>query len=285
MSWPGHVNDAGGVRHQFHHVNDIVPTILEAIGIPAPDTINGIKQDPIEGTSMKYTWDKKNANVPTRHRTQYFEMLGNRAIYHDGWMAATTPATLPWELSSETPPDILTGYKWELYNIMRTHPVERPGCKDAGEGKAAAGHLHSRGEEVQRAAARQHDAPALESPRPNLTAGRTIFTYSGELTGVPRQRAPEHPEQDPTPSLPRFDIPRRRGRHDRHRGRALRRLWTVPDEEPLVARKPDIRDSGRCDAVAGLVRARAGKRRGWSAETMDRQWDADASGALGGVRW
>ncbi|MBN8438688.1 MAG: arylsulfatase, partial [Candidatus Accumulibacter sp.] len=118
MSWPGHINDTGGIRRQFHHVIDIVPTILEATGIQAPDMINGIKQRPIEGTSMAYTWDKASANSPTRHSTQYFEMLGNRAIYHDGWVAATTPATLPWELSTKSPPDVITGYKWELYNVM-----------------------------------------------------------------------------------------------------------------------------------------------------------------------
>ena len=73
---------------QFHHVIDIVPTILEATGISAPDTINGIKQRPMDGVSMVYTWDKANANAPSKHTTQYFEMLGNRAIYHDGWVAA-----------------------------------------------------------------------------------------------------------------------------------------------------------------------------------------------------
>ena len=84
MSWPGHITDAGGIRRQFHHVIDIVPTILEATGIPAPDTINGIAQEPIEGMIIAYTWDKANADAPSRHETQYFEMLGNRAIYHDG---------------------------------------------------------------------------------------------------------------------------------------------------------------------------------------------------------
>jgi arylsulfatase A-like enzyme len=118
MSWPGHIKDVGGIRRQFHHVIDIVPTILEATGIPAPATVNGIKQRPIEGVSMVYTWDKANANARTRHRTQYFEMLGNRAIYHDGWVACTTPVTLPWELSTKPPPDVITGYKWELYNVM-----------------------------------------------------------------------------------------------------------------------------------------------------------------------
>jgi arylsulfatase len=118
MSWPGHIKDVGGIRRQFHHVIDIVPTILEVTGIPAPDTINGIRQRPIEGVSMMYTWDKANANAPTRHTTQYFEMLGNRAIYHEGWVAATTPANLPWAPSTATPPDVITGYKWELYNVQ-----------------------------------------------------------------------------------------------------------------------------------------------------------------------
>ena len=163
MSWPGHISDAGGIRRQFHHVIDIVPTILEATGIPAPDTIDGIKQRPIDGVSMAYTWDKANANAPTRHTTQYFEMLGNRAIYHDGWVAATTPATLPWELSTKPPPDVITGYKWELYNVDGgSHPEQRPGREDAGQAQADAGPLLRRGGEVQRAAARQHDARALE---------------------------------------------------------------------------------------------------------------------------
>src|SRR5271169_1459668 len=117
MSWPGHITDVGGIRRQFHHVIDIVPTILEMTGIPAPDTIKGIKQRPIEGVSMAYTLDKKNADAPTRHTTQYFEMLGNRAIYHDGWLAATTPITLPWKLNTAPPPDVITGYKWELYHL------------------------------------------------------------------------------------------------------------------------------------------------------------------------
>jgi arylsulfatase A-like enzyme len=123
MSWPGHINDVGGIRRQFHHIIDIVPTILEATGIPASDTVNGIKQRLIEGVSMMYTWDKANANAPTRHTTQYFEMLGNRAVYHDGWVAATTPVTLPWELNTAPPPDVITGYKWELYDV-KEDPTE-----------------------------------------------------------------------------------------------------------------------------------------------------------------
>jgi hypothetical protein len=83
---------------------------LEAAGIPQPDTIDGIKQRPMDGVSMAYTWDKANAEMPSRRTTQYFEMLGNRAVYHEGWVAATTPATLPWELSTKPAPDVITGY-------------------------------------------------------------------------------------------------------------------------------------------------------------------------------
>src|SRR6202142_1690606 len=100
ISWPGHIKDAGGIRSQFHHVIDIVPTILEASGIKAPDQVNGIQQRPIEGVSMLYTLDKANANAPSKRDTQYFEMVGNRGIYHDGWMANTTPPSPSWGLGT-----------------------------------------------------------------------------------------------------------------------------------------------------------------------------------------
>jgi arylsulfatase A-like enzyme len=191
MSWPGHITDLGGIRRQFHHVIDIVPTLLEASGIPAPDTIDGIKQRPIEGVSMVYTWDKANAAVPTRHTTQYFEMLGNRAIYQDGWVAATTPVTLPWELSHTTPPDVITGYKWELYHVDED-PTE---FNDLG---ASMPEKLKELQDVFYAEAKKYDVLPLDNstlarfltPRPSATAGRTRFTYSGELSGVPASAAP-----------------------------------------------------------------------------------------------
>jgi arylsulfatase A-like enzyme len=191
MSWPGHINDVGGIRRQFHHVIDIVPTILEATGIPAPDSINGIPQRPIEGVSMVYTWDKANANALTRHNTQYFEMLGNRAIYQDGWVAATTPATRPWELSSAPPPDVLTGYKWELYNVMED-PTQATdlAANMPDKLKQMQGLFYS---EAQKYGVLPLDNTTLarwNAPKPNLTAGRTEFTYVGTLTGVPNSGAP-----------------------------------------------------------------------------------------------
>ena len=191
MSWPGHIEDVGGIRRQFSHLVDIVPTILEATGVPAPDMINGIKQDPIEGVSMVYTWDKANANAPTRHTTQYFEMLGNRAVYHDGWVAATTPVTLPWELSTKPPPDVIAGYKWELYNVE----------EDPTEYNDLAAKMPEKLKQMQDvfySEAKKYGVLPLDNttlvrwntPRPDLTAGQTVFTYSGVLTGVPASAAP-----------------------------------------------------------------------------------------------
>src|SRR4051812_30871411 len=119
MSWPNRIKDAGGIRSQFHHVIDIVPTILEAVGLPQADMINGVPQRPIEGVSMAYTWDKANAAAPSTRRTQYFEMFGNRAIYHDGWVATTTPVKPPWEIAKEAPENVSDGFQWELYDINR----------------------------------------------------------------------------------------------------------------------------------------------------------------------
>ncbi|WP_166360277.1 arylsulfatase [Pseudomonas akapageensis] len=191
MAWPGHIQDVGGIRRQFHHVIDIAPTILEATGIPVPDTLNGIPQRPMDGVSMTYTWDPSNATAPTRHTTQYFEMLGNRAIYHDGWVACTTPATLPWLLSNAPPPDVISGYKWELYNVM----------EDPTESNDLATSMPDKLQQLQSIfylEAQKHDVLPLDNttlarwdtPRPSLTAGRTLFTYTGVLTGVPTSGAP-----------------------------------------------------------------------------------------------
>jgi hypothetical protein len=191
MSWPGHIKDVGGIRNQFHHIIDIVPTILEATGISAPDTIDGITQRPIEGVSMVYTWDKANAEAPTQHTTQYFEMLGNRAIYHDGWVAATTPANLPWEPGTATPPDVITGYNWELYKVE----------EDPTQFNDLATRMPEKLKQMQDlfySEAKKYDVLPLDNstlarfttPRPSLTAGRTVFTYTGGLTGVPNSGAP-----------------------------------------------------------------------------------------------
>jgi arylsulfatase len=111
VSWPAGIKSKNEVRSQFHHVIDVAPTIYEASNIPAPKMVNGIEQRPLEGVSMLYSFD--NAKAPDTRTTQYFEIAGNRAIYHDGWFAGTIHKA-PWEANPRHP---LTEDVWELYNI------------------------------------------------------------------------------------------------------------------------------------------------------------------------
>ncbi len=198
ISWPGHITDVGGIRTQFHHVIDIVPTILEATGIKAPEEVNGIKQKPIEGVSMAYTFDKANANAPSKHDTQYFEMAANRAIYHDGWIASTTPPAAPWLLATGKLPDV-NNYNWELYNI----------ADDYSQYNDLASKMPDKLKEMQALfmteAAKYQVLPLDNSafsraltPRPSAVAGRTVFTYSGENAGIPFGNAPSILDRDYT---------------------------------------------------------------------------------------
>ncbi len=182
ISWPGHIDDPGGIRPQFHHIIDIVPTILEAAGIKAPEYVDGIKQKPIEGVSMLYTFKKANANAPTTHRTQYFEMIANRGIYQDGWYANTTPPHGPWILNAPLPSP--TEYKWELYNLN----------EDYSQFNDLAAKMPDKLKQMQKLfdqeAAKYQVLPldnrsfarAVE-PRPSATAGKTVFTYTGVNSG------------------------------------------------------------------------------------------------------
>lgn len=111
VHWPEGIKAKNEVRSQFHHVIDVAPTIYEAVGIPAPVKVNGIDQRPIEGLSMVYSFD--DVSVPDARKTQYFELIGNRAIYHDGWFAGTIHKA-PWELQPRRP---LAEDVWELYNV------------------------------------------------------------------------------------------------------------------------------------------------------------------------
>src|SRR4029453_9628357 len=121
ISWPGHIKDLGGIRTQFHHMIDIVPTLLEATGIPAPMMVDGVAQKPIEGVSMPSPSAKGNPPAPSARKTQYFEMFANRGIYQDGWYACTTPPAPPWLLgTAKLPEDVVNGYKGGLSNLPKT---------------------------------------------------------------------------------------------------------------------------------------------------------------------
>jgi arylsulfatase len=111
LHWPKGIQEKGGLRRQFSHVIDVAPTILEAAGLPQPTSVNGTVQTPIEGTSLLYTFN--DAQAADRHKTQYFEMFGNRAIYHEGWFARTIHRA-PWQTSNLPP---LTSDVWDLYDV------------------------------------------------------------------------------------------------------------------------------------------------------------------------
>jgi arylsulfatase len=189
ISWPRVIKDKGGIRHQFHHVIDIVPTILEAAGIREPKVVDGIKQKPIEGVSLMYTFDRKNAGAPSRRKTQYFEMMGDRAIYHDGWIASTKVMRPPWV---NFPPKVgVLDYPWELYDLR----------KDWTQSEDVAAKNPAKLKELQKIfwqEAKKYqvlplDATMIErviSPRPSLTAGRNVFTWTRPLTGTPNGDAP-----------------------------------------------------------------------------------------------
>jgi len=110
VHWPKRIKAKGEVRSQFHHVIDVAPTILEAIGLPEPKSVNGTVQRPIEGVSLAYSFDDPKAE--SRHKVQYFEIFGNRGIYADGWLAGTVHRA-PWEMNPRVP---LLEDKWELYD-------------------------------------------------------------------------------------------------------------------------------------------------------------------------
>lgn len=188
ISWPRRITQVNQMRTQWHHVVDITPTILEATGLNMPKEVNGVTQKPIEGVSMVYTWD--NAQAKSHHNTQYFEMGGNRAIYHDGWVAATTPVYLPWIIDSPKV-DVIDGYNWELYDVER----------DFSEADDLAKKMPKKLKEMQglfyQEATKYNVLPlnndrlsSLDpSVRPSLSKGRTSFTYYDGMTRIPESIA------------------------------------------------------------------------------------------------
>jgi len=190
ISWPKVIKDKGGVRNQFHHMIDMVPTILEATGIKAPDVVDGIPQKPIEGVSMMYTFDAKNANAPSTHTTQYFEMMGDHAIYHDGWIASTKVMRPPWELAGTVSQDP-AGFPYELYDLTKDWTqYDNVAAKYPEKLKELENLFWVEANKYQVLPLDSSVATRLVQPRPNLAAGRTEFTWSGEITGTPNGDAP-----------------------------------------------------------------------------------------------
>jgi arylsulfatase A-like enzyme len=191
VSWPGHIKDAGGLREQFMHVIDVVPTILEAAGIPAPATVDGIKQAPIEGTSFAYTFDAKNAKAPTRHKTQYFEMMGQWALYHEGWLLSTEVNRAPWEAFGPANPDPLNNQVLELYNLDKDFSQsQNVAAKYPEKLKELKALFIGEAQKYQVFPMDASVAARIVAPRPNITAGRTEFVYTRPMVGLPQGDSP-----------------------------------------------------------------------------------------------
>lgn len=182
IHWPAGIKDQGGIRTQFGHVIDIAPTILEAADLPEPKVVNGTKQTPIEGTSLIYAFDDPKAKE--RHTTQYFEIFGNRAIYHEGWLARTLHRA-PWQTLEQAPLDADT---WDLYdvsndfslttNLAAKHPEKLEELQALFMEEAKKYHVLPIDDRVI-----ERVNPALAG-RPDLMDGRTSLTLFDGMDGM-----------------------------------------------------------------------------------------------------
>nr|WP_083713118.1 arylsulfatase [Paludisphaera borealis] len=182
VHWPKGITAKGEVRSQWHHVIDVAPTILEAAGLPEPKSVNGTPQTPIEGVSMLYTF--ADAKAKDRRRTQYFEIFGNRGVYHDGWLAHTVHRAA-WE---STPRHPLLEDKWELYhveedfssanNLAAKHPEKLKELQDLFLTEAAKNHALPLDDRVL------ERVNAALVGRPDLMAGRTALTVYDGMRGM-----------------------------------------------------------------------------------------------------
>jgi arylsulfatase len=182
VSWPKGIKSGNQIRSQWHHVIDVAPTVLEAANLPEPKSVNGTVQEPIEGVSMLYTFN--NAQAQSTHKTQYFEIFGNRAVYQDGWLAGTVHKA-PWET---TPRAKLLEDKWELYDTRKDFSlVNDLAATDPGKLKQLQGVFLQE-------AIKYHVLPiddrtvervnAAIAGRPDLMGGRTSITLSAGMNSM-----------------------------------------------------------------------------------------------------
>jgi arylsulfatase A-like enzyme len=191
VSWPARIKDKGGLRQQFIHVIDVVPTILRETGIRAPEYVDGIKQAPIEGTSFAYTFDAKNANAPSHHHTQYFEMMGQWALYHNGWMLSTKVDRAPWQAFGPANADPLNNQVLQLYDLNKDFSQSQDiAAKNPKKVKEMKQMFISEAKKYEVFPLDASVAARIVAPRPNITAGRKEFVYTRPMTGLPQGDSP-----------------------------------------------------------------------------------------------
>jgi arylsulfatase A-like enzyme len=190
ISWPKAITERGGLRSQYAHVSDIMPTVLEAAGIKAPETLNGVTQKPVDGISLGYSFTQKAA--PSARRTQLYEMMENFGIYHDGWMAGTLPKRTAWEVNVGADRKVGVGMherQWSLFNLDKDfstavdlaakEPVKLKAMQDMFWAEAAKNNLLP-----------IHDYSQGTEGRPSLGRNRTRFAYPDGVTGIWEDAAP-----------------------------------------------------------------------------------------------
>jgi hypothetical protein len=191
VSWPARIKDKGALQEQFVHVIDVVPTILEAAGIRAPEVVDGIKQAPIEGTSFGYTFDAANSKTASRHKTQYFEMFGQWALYDDGWMLSTKVNRAPWQAFGPANPDPLNNQVFQLYNLNKDFSqTDDIAAQNPQKVKEMRQKFVAEAKKYQVLPLDASVAARIIAPRPNITAGRKEFVYTRPMTGLPQGDSP-----------------------------------------------------------------------------------------------
>lgn len=190
VSWPNRIKEKGGLRSQFTHITDIVPTILEAAQLPMPSSIDGIEQVPLNGSSLLDTFEKSDA--PEHHTTQYFEVIANQGIYHDGWMANTAPKRLPWVSMGETTNDPFNEYEWQLYNLNEDFTQSKNVAADNPDKLKELRDLFL--SEAKKNQVLPLDDRYIErlkpENRPQHNIGRTTYTYFDGTTRITEGMAP-----------------------------------------------------------------------------------------------
>jgi arylsulfatase A-like enzyme len=190
VRWGNGFAERGGIRHQWHHVIDVLPTVLEAVGLPEPASFHGTTQQPIEGVSLRYTFDEPDA--PERRTTQYFEMVGNRGVYHEGWLAGTRHGT-PWEMvdAGDRPfgEDV-----WELYDLdadwsqsrdlAREHPERLRELQGVFDDEAGRHHVLPLDDRVT-----ERENPQVAG-RLDLHQGRTTLSFGPRVGRLTEEAAP-----------------------------------------------------------------------------------------------
>ncbi|MDN5892808.1 MAG: arylsulfatase [Nocardioides sp.] len=187
LTWPEGISSSGEQRSQFAHVNDLAPTLLEVAGLEAPSHVAGVAQLPMDGTSLVYSFD--DATAPERHETQYFEVNGHRSIYHRGWLASAHHGGVPWTVGLPGEPRDFDEDRWELFDLESDFSQSVDLAAEHPERLAELKALFER--EAERVGILPlMDARVSRTRMPNLTEGRTSFTFHPGVVGVPESQAP-----------------------------------------------------------------------------------------------